>query len=166
MDISLRRRLDENRGDLAKQCQIAGISEGGIKDFILQEMLVTIEEHDWEAGLILLGMTYAIVSEQVKADVLNNLLVMPGHSLHQAVTMEIQQLGDPSSIPYIVRMLQSDFTFLKYTCSEHETIAKWFSHALAAINTSESISVIREFSASSNDGIAREMKYRLGRLDS
>ncbi len=164
MDLSLRKLLEKHEADPVKQYQLAGINANGIRDFVLREMLVAIDEQDWKAVNVLWGMTLDITNEQVKVDVLNNLLVMPGHTFHQAITWEIQQLGDPSSIPYIVSVLQSDFKFLEYTYSEHVSIAKWFSHALASINTPESIAVIREYAASSNEGIAEEMKYRLERL--
>ena len=164
MDKSLSKLLREHWADPSKQYQLAGITADGVKDFVLREMHVAIEGRDWEAWQALLGVTYAIADHQVKADVLNSLLVMPGHTLHQEATMEIQQLRSSSSVPYIRRMLESNFETLEYTCSEHETIAKWFSHALAKINTPESIAVIREFSVFGNEGIAREMKYRLERI--
>ena len=53
---------------------------------------------------------------------------------------------------------------LEYTASDDDVIAKWFSHALADINTPEAIEVIREFSKSANPGIAEEMNYRLEKI--
>ena len=100
----------------------------------------------------------------VKADVLNGLLVMPGHELHQEVTMEIQRLKSLSSVPCIRSVLEGGFDFLAYTSSGDEVIAKWFSHALAKIGTREAIEVIKEFSVADNVGIAEEMSYRLGKL--
>ena len=74
-------------------------------------------------------------------------------------------LRSPSSIPYIRQVLAGGFLMLEYTCSEPGVIAKWFSHALADINTPEAISVIREFAGSSDPGVAEEMAYRLKRLN-
>jgi hypothetical protein len=165
MDESLRNLIDQHLTDPLKQYQLAGIAADSVKEFVLGEMQVAIREGDREAWQTLLGMTHSIADSCVKADVLNNLLVMPGHELHQEVTMEIQQLRNPSSIPYIRKVLESGFGTLEYTRSEHEVIAKWFSHALAKINTPESLALIREFASSRNEGIAKEMSYRLERIN-
>ncbi len=54
---------------------------------------------------------------------------------------------------------------LEYTCSEPGVIAKWFSHALADINTPESIALIKEIATSGKPEVAEEMAYRLRRLN-
>ena len=102
---------------------------------ILDKILIAIAESDREAWDALFDVTCAIEDSEMKADVLNNLLVMPGHELHQQVAMEIQGLKSPSSVPYIRSVLANGFDYLAYTCSEDGTIAKWFSHALAEIGT-------------------------------
>lgn len=53
----------------------------------------------------------------------------------------------------------------EYTCSEPGVIAKWFSHALADIDTPESIAVIEESAKCSDPEIAEEMTYRLRRIN-
>lgn len=100
------------------------------------------------------------------ADILNQLLINPNHESHQYVTMLIQRLRKTSSIPYIKQVLESEFKYLDYTCSESEVIAKWFSHALAAIGTDEAINLIKEYTTSSNKGISNEMQYRLKKINS
>ena len=164
MDRDLRQLLDNNRGDVLLQYKLAGAAEDTVKDYILREIAVAIEEKDWKAWDTLFGMTCKIKDPDVKADTLNNLLVMPGHQLHQEITFEIQRLCSPSSVPYIRQVLESNFTFLAYTCSEHGSIAKWFSHALARINTQEAIDLIVEYSQSGDADIAEEMRYRLARI--
>jgi len=119
---------------------------------------------DWESQAELFDMTCAIVDPSVRADTLNQLLVMRGHELHQEVTREIQLGRYPSSVPFIRQMLESRFAILDYHYSEQQVIAKWFSHALADINTPEAIQMIDEFSESEDPGIASEMKYRLSQL--
>lgn len=164
MDSELRKLLDEHTNNIVKQYQIAGITPATVKSYILSEMATAIGGSDWEASYTLLAMARAIENPEVKADVLNGLLVMHGHELHQEVTMEIQRLKSPSSVSYIRSVLGGGFDFLAYTSSEDEVIAKWFSHALAKIGTPEAIEVIKEFSVAGNAGIAEEMRYRLGKL--
>ena len=75
-------------------------------------------------------------------DILNELLIDPNHHLHQETARALQELKSPSSIPYIERVLKTHFDYLSYTCSESAAIAKWFSHLLADIGTTEAISMI------------------------
>jgi hypothetical protein len=164
MDRELRKLLDEHTNDIVIQCRIAGITPATVKIYILGEMATAIDGRNWEAWSTLLAMTRAIEDPEAKAEVLNGLLVMPGHELHQEVTMEIQRLKSASSVPFIRSVLRGGFGFLAYTSSEDEVIAKWFSHALAKIGTPEAIEVIREFSVAGNAEIAEEMSYRLRKL--
>lgn len=166
MDSESRKLLDEHTNNTARQYQIAGITPATVKSYILSEMATAIVGRDWKASYTLLALARAIENPEVKADVLNGLLVMPGHELHQEVTIEIQRLKSPSSVSYIRSVLGGGFDFLAYTSSEDEVIAKWFSHALAKIGTPEAIEVIKEFSVADNAGIAEEMRYRLGKLAS
>ncbi len=105
-------------------------------------MAAAIEEDDWDASSDLVYLTETIDDPEVRVDVLNSLLMMPGHKHHQAVTMKIQQLGSPLSVPYIRQVLADGLQMFEYTFSEVGVIAKWFSHALASINTAESIALI------------------------
>lgn len=50
-------------------------------------------------------------------DVLNLLLVTSGHNHHQEVAMKLQQIGDPSTIPYVRQVFAHGFDYLDYTCS-------------------------------------------------
>ncbi|NHZ34926.1 hypothetical protein [Massilia rubra] len=163
MDKSQRTLLDTIRANLSERHQLAGIDADSLKNYILGEMQTDIasDEDNW---MSLDGMIGCIKDEHVKAYILNNLLIMPGHYHHQEITRKIQHLGHPSSIPCIRTMLENGFDTLQYTCSEDEVIAKWFSHALADIGTPASIALIREFASSPNEGIAAEMRYRLEQL--
>lgn len=164
MDQALRQLLDENMHDVPRLYQLAGVTPATVKRYILDGMAAAIAEHNGEAGDTLLAMACAIEHPEAKADVLNNLLCMPGHELHQEVARAIQDLGNPASVAGIRCVLEGGFEFLEYTCSDDEVIAKWFSHALASIGTPEAIGLIKEFAASDNAGIASEMRYRLGKL--
>jgi hypothetical protein len=95
----------------------------------------------------------------------NKLLIIPGHREHQSITKDLQDIGDPSSIPFIEQILENGFDYLSYTCSEDAVIAKWFSYALWSIGTPEAIALIEKYSKSSNEGIREEMLYRLKRIE-
>ncbi|MFD0727209.1 hypothetical protein [Lysobacter brunescens] len=136
-----------------------------MKRKILSEMADAVARHDWQASYDLLGFVINIEDSVAKAEILNHLLVMPGHEHHQQVMRQIQLLRSPSSIPYIRTMLESGYEMLEYTCSEPGVITKWFSHALADIDTPESIDLIREYSGSEDPEIAGEMAYRLMRIN-
>ncbi|TDR42997.1 hypothetical protein DFR29_1071 [Tahibacter aquaticus] len=131
---------------------------------LLGEMAAAVACLDREAAEQVLESVQTVEPESVRVDVLNQLLLMTGHELHQKVAWEIQQLGSPSSVPFIRQVLERGFEPFDYTFSESGVIAKWFSHALAAINTPESIALIREFTRSEDKEVAEEMAYRLERL--
>jgi hypothetical protein len=137
---------------------------GSVKDFVLAEMAAARQREDWEGQEAVVEFTRLLRDPMAKSEALNELLVMPNHEVHQQIAMEIQNLRDPSSVPFIRQVLETRFEFLQYTCSEQSVIAKWFSHALAEINSPESIDLIREFAHSNDQGIAAEMTYRLSQI--
>jgi len=95
---------------------------------------------------------------------LNTLLLEPNHRSHQWVTKKIQDIGHPSSIPFIRKALETNFEYLEYTCSDTDVIAKWFSWALFSIGTKEAIDLIKEYAKSEDEGIRKEMTNRLNKL--
>ncbi|WFW64381.1 hypothetical protein NFJ77_19995 [Escherichia coli] len=97
-------------------------------------------------------------------DALNLLLVTSGHYHHQEVAMKLQQIGDPSTIPYVRQVFAHGFDYLDYTCSDSGAIAKWFSHLLWKIGTPEALALIQEYTSHSDEGIRKEMLYRLKRI--
>lgn len=163
MDKSLHALLDD-ADTPAEQYAIAGISADGVKHYILSEMETAVAQRDGKAWYVLYGMACMIEDPHVRTDVFNHMLIMPGHTLHQEIAMQIQQLGDPSRIPFIGRILESQFDTLQYSCSEDASITKWFSHALAQIDTPDAFAMIRKYALSLNRGIARGMRYRLRRI--
>jgi HEAT repeat protein len=94
-------------------------------------------------------------------DILNRLLLVPFHRSHQSITKVIQDIRSPSSVPFIRKVLESNFEYLAYTCSESGVIAKWFSWALYRIGTKEAIDLMKEFTQVEDEGIRDEMLYRL-----
>jgi hypothetical protein len=91
MDKSLRKQLHENRDNVVKQYQLAGITLSSVKDYVLREMAIAAKESDNEACYVLLGMVYSISESDIKTDTLNNLLIMPHHFLHQAITFVLER---------------------------------------------------------------------------
>ncbi len=136
-----------------------------IKEKVLHGMAAAIANNDWQATYDLVCHAQSIPDQEQRAEVFNRLLVMPGHELHQKITREIQLLRRPSSVTYIRQVLANGFQMFEYTCSEPGVSAKWFSHALADIDTPESIAVIEEFAKCSDPEIAEEMTYRLRRIN-
>jgi hypothetical protein len=81
------------------------VTSNTIERSVQAKILIAIAAGDQEACDALFDVTCAIEDPEMKADVLNNLLVMPGHELHQQIAMEIQRLKSPSSVPYIRSVL-------------------------------------------------------------
>jgi hypothetical protein len=99
-------------------------------------------------------------------DILNELLINPSHREHQRIAKELQDKApSPSSVPFIRRVLESNFDYLEYSCSDSSTITKWFSWLLYSIRTPEAVALMKEFSNSSDEGIRNEMRYRLNKMD-
>ena len=104
------------------------------------------------------------ISTKKDITTLNGLVNQANHQQHQVVVFEIQRLKDPSSIPFLRKALENGFEMYKYTCSDDDVIAKWFSWALYSIGNEEAIQVIKDFSTSENALVANGMKYRLSKI--
>jgi hypothetical protein len=110
-------------------------------------------------------LIYFCENNEALMGVLNELLINPNHKKHQFITKTIQSLKNPSSISFIKKVLNTGFNYLNYTGSDAEVIAKWFSWALLSIDTKEAIDVMKEFAKSDNEGIKKEMIYRLNKIE-
>ncbi len=129
--------------------------------FVVEEIEQAIQNKNADQLDLCINLIWLSGNCKRYIDLLNRLLLVPHHWSHQAITQNIQDIAHPSSIPFIKKVLESNFEYLDYTGSESAAIAKWFSWALASIGTPEAIDVLKEFSHSSNKGIAQEMQYRL-----
>ena len=110
--------------------------------------------------------TSHLSNSELDINILNSLLIEPGHHQHQLIAKILQDAKNPSSIPFVRKALETNFDYLGYTCSEPEVIAKWFSWLLFSIGTEEAINLIEEYTKSPNEGISSEMKYRLAKVRS
>ena len=70
----------------------------------------------------------------------------------------------PKTVPFVSKVLESNFDFLEYTYSDSDAIAKWFSWLLYSIGTAEAIDLMKEYSNSNEEGIKNEMLYRLKKI--
>lgn len=135
------------------------------RNYIISEVEKAIptsntSEIEYAVTLILLSGKH---SELI--DLLHKLLLNPNHYSHQAIVKSLQDLKNPKSIPFIEKVLKTNFDYLAYTASDSDAIAKWFSWALASIGTDEAIEVIRKYSNSQDQGIKEEMLYRLKKIE-
>lgn len=135
------------------------------KEYVIREVRSAIDSAD--SGNLELVIPLIWLSEPDKrfVDILNELLIIPNHRHHQFITKTIQELQSPSSIPFIRRALESKFDYLKYTCSDSDAIAKWFSWALYSIGTTEAIELMKEYTNSDDEGVKKEMVYRLSKVE-
>jgi hypothetical protein len=98
-------------------------------------------------------------------DLLNKLLINPHHKSHQQIAKALQGIASPTTVPFVQKALETNFDYLNYTCSDSDVIAKWFSWILFKIGTTDAIKMIKEFTHSPNEGIAKEMLYRLKKIE-
>ncbi len=148
---------DQLKSQFGKEIDDIEFIKSEIREAVLSQKVERIEN---AICLILLHEDKSVFINE-----LNILLIDPNHKSHQVITKTIQDIGNPKSIPYIIKALETNFTYLSYTCSESRTIAKWFSWALYQIGTEEAINVIKHFTKSHDIGISEEMKYRLKKVE-
>jgi hypothetical protein len=134
------------------------------KSYIIDVIRNAINKEDIEQLDATISLIWFSRKQEDFVDILNELLLNPNHRRHQEITKSIQDIRSASSVPFIRKVLESNFEYLQYTCSESDAIAKWFSWALYSIGTNDAIELMKEYSRSEDDGIRNEMTYRLGKL--
>lgn len=131
-------------------------------DYVRTEIKNAIATSDPNEIRMTLNLIWLSTHVYEYVDVLNELLVDPNHRSHQEITKTLQEEApDPSTVPFVRKVLESNFDYLEYTCSDSGTIAKWFSWLLYSIGTPEAIETMKEYSNSADEGIRKEMRYRL-----
>jgi hypothetical protein len=134
------------------------------KDYVVREIEAVIGSNDIEELDLTISLVRLSGTDKLFIDVLNRLLINPNHRSHQFVTKTLQDLKSPTSVPFIKHALESNFDYLTYTGSDSDAIAKWFSWALYEIGTRDAIDVMKLYAKSADEGIRKEMNYRLKRL--
>lgn len=130
--------------------------------FVRTEITNAIETKDPSEIQIKLALIWLSGNITKYVDILNGLLINPNHRNHQLIAKKLQDYApSPTTVPFVRKALESNFEYLAYTCSDSGTIAKWFSWLLYSIGTTEAIELMKEYSNSSDEGIRKEMLYRL-----
>lgn len=113
----------------------------------------------------LLTLHYLIGKDSIFTGIFNQLTLEEFHFSHQPIVFCLQKIKSPSSIPFLEKMLESQFDYLEYTGSDSDVITKWISHALANIGTPDALSIIKKYKNAEDVGISKEMTYRLARIE-
>jgi len=132
--------------------------------YLVEEMHLAIQNNDDYRFELLWPLLWLLPEDKYPVNLLNELLIYPHHDQHQLIAKILQEQKHPSTLPFVQQALDSGFDYLKYTGSDDRVIAKWFSWILAEINTPVSIEMLQQYSASPNEGIRTEMKYRLKQI--
>lgn len=135
-------------------------------DYIKEEISAAIQDGHADTLQITINLIWLSGNPAQFVDLLNELLINPNHQSHQQIAKALQDIKSPTTIPFVKKALDTNFDYLGYTCSDSEIIAKWFSWVLSSIGTKDAFDMIKEYSNSNNEGIRKEMQYRLKRLKS
>jgi hypothetical protein len=134
-------------------------------NFIRTEMEAAIQSADHNRIQITIPLILFSADIRLFVDLLNELLINPNHISHQEIAKTLQDIApSPTTVPFVRKALETNFEYLEYTCSDSDAIAKWFSWLLYSIGTDEAINLMKEYSNSTNEGIANEMRYRLNKI--
>ena len=128
-------------------------SEASFKEYFMNQLNKAVSASERKKTEAVVDAVFQIEDESLRAEVLNEMLVIKEHCKHQEITRELQNIGHPSSVKYIDLMLKDGFEHLAYNGSESDVIAKWFSHALKSIGTEDAIAVIAKYSQSNDKGM-------------
>ncbi|ENV36912.1 hypothetical protein F959_01720 [Acinetobacter venetianus RAG-1 = CIP 110063] len=132
--------------------------------YLINLFHTAIQENDEDTAELLIDVVFRLDNQSIKVAALNEFLLHDGHFSHQMITKELQDIGHPSSVAIIAKILEQDFKRFEYDASDDGVIAKWFSHALADIGTDEAFELLRKYAKSENKEVANEMRYRLRRI--
>lgn len=93
-------------------------------------------------------------------------LVQEDHFEHEAIIRNLQDAGDPYSIPFLRQavLLKPRLQYLDY--DDYGSYYKKCFWALRAIETPEAVAVIREFTTSDVAEARNEALYRLSKIES
>lgn len=133
---------------------------------VRKEMNLAIGSADVNEIQLAIELVWLSSDTSVFVDLLNELLINPNHRSHQRIAKTLQDTPSPTTVPFVRKVLESNFTYLDYTYSEPAVIAKWFSWLLYSIGTTEAIDLMKEYSHSTDEGISKEMLYRLRNIKS
>lgn len=129
-----------------------GIPDERKLSYLIDLFNTAIQEDDEDKAGLLIGVVFWLDNQSIKVAALNEFLLLDGHFSHQMIRKELQDIGHPSSVVIIVKILEQDFKRFEYTASDDGVIAKWFSHALDDIGTDEAFELLRKYANIENRG--------------
>lgn len=132
--------------------------------FVKKEIGLAINSADANEIQLAIELIWLSSNTPAFVEILNELLINPNHRSHQRIAKTLQDVSSPTTVPFIRKVLESNFSYLDYTYSESDVITKWFSWLLFSIGTTEAIDLIKEYSHSNDDGVSNEMLYRLKKI--
>jgi hypothetical protein len=131
-------------------------------DFVRTEIRNAIATSDPVEIQMTLNLIWLSGDISKYVDILNELLINPNHRSHQQIAKTLQDKApSPTTVPFVRKALERNFDYLEYTGSDSGAIAKWFSWLLYSIGTPEAIALMKEYGNSNDEGIRKEMLYRL-----
>jgi hypothetical protein len=134
-------------------------------NFIRTEVEAAIQSADTDRIQMTIPLIWFSADIPNFVDLLNELLINPNHRSHQVIAKNLQDfVPSPTTVPFVRKALEAKFDYLEYTCSDLDVIAKWFSWLLFSIGTDEAINLMKEYSNSTVEEIANEMRYRLNKI--
>jgi len=156
--------LDEFYGEVDVQLSLLGVDQANCREILKSNIIEYSTQEDWETCCIFEDIAEKLDGTSEKEALFFDLLNIQGHGLHQVILRDIQDSKSEKALPHIEKMLSNGLCDFKHRSSEPDVIAKWVSHALAAIGTNEAVSLIEKFSGSEDPFISKEMGYRLERM--
>jgi hypothetical protein len=134
-------------------------------NFIRTEIEAAIQSADIDRIQMTIPLIWFSAEIPNFVDLLNRLLINPNHRSHQVIAKNLQDFApSPTTVPFVRKVLETNFEYLEYTRSDSDAITKWFSWLLCSIGTDEAIDLMKEYSNSTDEGIANEMRYRLDKV--
>jgi hypothetical protein len=133
--------------------------------FVKDEIRAAINIADPDQLQMTMSLIWLSGNTHLFIDLLNELLINPNHRSHQRIAKTLQETPSSTTVPFVRKALENNFDYLEYTCSDSDAIAKWFSWLLYAIGTPEAIELMKEYSHSADEGIKKEMLYRLRKVN-
>ena len=156
--------LDEFYGEVDVQLSLLGVDQANCGEVLKSNIIEYSTQEDWETCCILEDIVEKLDGTTEKKALCFDLLNIQGHGLHQVILRDIQDNKSVQAIPHIEKMLSNGLRDFRHRSSEPDVIAKWVSHALAAIGNNEAVSLIKKYSESDDPFISKEMGYRLERM--
>lgn len=146
---------------LEDAADLLDITTRNLKDdgiVLLQNSPDTLSADEIEAIFALSG---DLTESSEGLEILNSLILLSNHRMHEDIARSLQKAHDPRSIPALVETVQADFDYLSW--DEDKALARKCMWALATIDTKEAWSEIGRFSQIDDPVVASWAKEQLER---